>query len=42
LVLEKASEILDIDEKVLENRFYENSTRLFKGIFSDNNYYRTN
>ncbi len=37
LVLEKASEILDIDEKVLENRFYENSTRLFKGIFSDNN-----
>ncbi len=36
-VLNKISEILNIDTNELENRFFENSTRLFKGIIGHNN-----
>ena len=36
LVLDKISELLEIDKLELENRFFENSTRLFKGLISNN------
>jgi TatD DNase family protein len=36
LVLDKCSELLNIDKKELEKRFFDNSTRLFKGIIGNN------
>jgi TatD DNase family protein len=36
LVLNKIAEILEKDNSELENRFFNNSTRLFKGLISDN------
>ena len=35
-VLNRVSEILNIDKKELENRFFDNSARLFKGIIGNN------
>ena len=35
-VLDRISEILKIDKKELENRFFQNSTRLFKGLIGNN------
>ena len=35
-ILEKISEILQADKKELENLFFENSTRLFKGLIGNN------
>jgi len=36
-ILNKIAEILNKDTKELENRFFENSTRLFKGLIGNNN-----